>query len=102
MLATAVGLDMATIWTATASSYFSRVAKARTLEAVAEAVGKPDAERIAGFKKEDMAQAAELLVAGRGWLPPLLRTTAVAVAAPLEGVEEEPSFSAGDYAFAAE
>ena len=33
-----------------------------------------EAGRIAGFKKGDMAEAAERLVEGRGWLPPLLRT----------------------------
>ncbi|MDK2748719.1 MAG: ParB/RepB/Spo0J family partition protein [Brevundimonas sp.] len=73
-LATAVGLDMAGTWTATASGYFSRVSKARVLEAVAEATTPEEAGRIAGFKKGDMAEAAERLVEGRGWLPPLLRT----------------------------
>lgn len=60
MLATASGLDMTTTWTATAASYFSRVATARMLEAVTEAVGKPEADRIAGFKKTDMAESCEL------------------------------------------
>ncbi len=73
-LATAVGLDMTGTWSATAASYFSRVPKARVLEAVTEAVGAEEAARIAGLKKADMAEAAEGLVEGRGWLPPLLRT----------------------------
>lgn len=64
-LATAVGLDMAGTWTATASGYFSRVSKARVLEAVAEATTPEEAGRIAGFKKGDMAEAAERLVEGR-------------------------------------
>ncbi|EGF94121.1 ParB/RepB/Spo0J family partition protein [Brevundimonas diminuta] len=108
VLATAVGLDMTTTWTATAASYFSRVAKARMLEAVEEAVGKPDAERIAGFKKADMADAAELLVSGKGWLPPLLRTVP-AIPPEAERSEEAGTVGEGtapasdeDYAFAAE
>lgn len=72
-LATAVGLDMTGTWTATAAGYFSRVSKARVLEAVTEAVGPEEAGRIAGFKKPDMAEAAERLVEGRGWLPAALR-----------------------------
>lgn len=70
VLATALGLDMTTTWTATAAAYFGRVSKARVLEAVEEGVSKPDADRIAGMKKADMAEAAETLIAGKGWLPP--------------------------------
>ncbi|QTC87046.1 ParB/RepB/Spo0J family partition protein [Brevundimonas pondensis] len=73
-LATAVGLDMRRTWSATAASYFARVPKARVLEAVTEAVGPEEAGRIVGFKKGDMADAAERLLEGRGWLPPVLRT----------------------------
>lgn len=72
-LATAVGLDMAGTWSATAAGYFSRVSKARVLESVTEAVSAEEAARIAGLKKADMAEAAEGLVAGTGWLPPVLR-----------------------------
>lgn len=72
-LATAVGLDMAATWTATADSYFSRVPKARVLEAVTEAVGPQEAGRIAGLRKGDMAEAAERLLEGSSWLPPVLR-----------------------------
>ena len=73
-LATAVGLDITGTWSATAAGYFSRVSKARVLEAVTEAVGAEEAGRIAGMKKADMAEAAERLLEGRGWLPPVLRT----------------------------
>ena len=44
------------------------------LEAVTEAVGAEEAGRIVGFKKGDMAEAAERLLEGRGWLPPVVRT----------------------------
>ena len=90
-LATAVGLDMTGTWSATAASYFSRVPKARVLEAVTEAVGAGEAGRIAGFKKGDMADAAERLLEGRGWLPPVLRTA--------ETLPEEPAQEGdGEYA----
>lgn len=77
-LAAYVGLDMTRYWTASVRSYFGRVTKARIGEAVGEAVSVEAAERIAGMKKPELAEAAEQLVAGRGWLPPLLRTQGVA------------------------
>lgn len=52
----------------------SRAFSARVLEAVTEAVGAEEAGRIVGFKKGDMAEAAERLLEGRGWLPPVVRT----------------------------
>jgi len=106
-LATAVGLDMTGTWSATAANYFTRVSKARVLEAVTEAVNAEEAGRIAGFKKGDMAEAAERLVEGKGWLPAVLR-----VEPPEgEGGDESalPEAKAGDapvtedgYSFAAE
>nr|WP_315049808.1 ParB/RepB/Spo0J family partition protein [uncultured Brevundimonas sp.] len=104
-LATATGLDMTGTWSATASSYFSRVSKARVLEAVTEATTPEEAGRIAGFKKGDMAEAAERLVEGKGWLPVVLRTApAVDPDAPEpEGEATEPPPSDDDaYRFAAE
>jgi ParB family chromosome partitioning protein len=75
-LAAAVGLDMGAYWAPTAPTYFSRVTKARIGEAVREAVSAEAADRLAGLKKPEMAEAAEQLVVGTGWLPPLLRTPA--------------------------
>jgi len=92
-LATAVGLDMTGTWSATAAGYFSRVSKARVLEAVTEAVGAEEAGRIAGMKKPDMAEAAERLLAGRGWLPPVLRTAAV------EEANVEDAATSDDHAY---
>lgn len=102
VLATVTGLDMAGTWSATAASYFSRVSKARILEAVTEATNAGEAARIAGFKKGDMVEAAERLVEGKGWLPPVLRTApAVEGEAPeREGGEVGPPDNA--YSFAAE
>lgn len=73
-LATALVLDMSQHWTPTVSTYLGRVTKAHILAAVREAVGDEAAERIAAMKKQVMSEAAEQLLAGTGWLPPLLRT----------------------------
>lgn len=73
-LATATMLDMTAHWTPTGQTYLGRVTKAHILAAVREAVSDEAAERIAGLKKSEMAQAAEQLLAGTGWLPTVLRT----------------------------
>jgi ParB family chromosome partitioning protein len=73
-LAAAVALDMTAHWTPTVRAYLGRVTKANILVAVREALGDEAAERIAGLKKQAMAETAEQLLAGTGWLPPLLRT----------------------------
>jgi len=73
-LATALALDVAKDWTPTVDSYLGRVTKAHIVEAVAEGVSEDAARRIADMKKPDMAQAAEQLLAGTGWLPASLRT----------------------------
>jgi ParB family chromosome partitioning protein len=71
-------LDMTRYWTATASSYFSRVTKALIAEAVAEGVSPEAAEPLAGLDKASMAARAEELLSGTGWLPPLLRRSGAA------------------------
>ena len=75
VLAPAVDLDMAAAgWTPTVDGYLGRVTKARILQAVREAKGAEAAERIATLKKGEMAEKAEALLAGSGWLPEPLRT----------------------------
>lgn len=76
-LAQAIALDMTALWTPTARSYLGRVPKARILEAVREAVSDQAAGQIEDMKKQAMAEAAEQLLAGTGWLPTLLRTPAL-------------------------
>lgn len=73
-LAMALGLDMSQHWTPTVSAYLGRVTKAHILAAVREGAGDEAADRLAGEKKQEMTEAAEQLLAGTGWLPPLLRT----------------------------
>ncbi|MDE8347800.1 MAG: DNA-binding protein, partial [Acidocella sp.] len=64
-------------WAPTAENYLGRVTKARILEAVREAKGDQAAQRLEGLKKGDMAEAAEQILAGSGWLPEPLRTKGV-------------------------
>jgi ParB family transcriptional regulator, chromosome partitioning protein len=73
-LAVAVGLDMAAAgWTPTVANYLGRVPKPRILEAVRESKGDTAADLIDHLRKLDMAQEAERLLAGTGWLPEVLR-----------------------------
>ena len=74
-LAQAVELDMAAEgWTPTVDGYLGRVTKARILQAVTEAKGQRAADRIEHLKKGEMADEAEALLAGTGWLAEPLRT----------------------------
>jgi ParB family chromosome partitioning protein len=77
-LAEAVSLDMTSHWTPTARTYFGRVTKPHILAAVRQAVSIEAAERMADMKKQDMAEAAEQLLAATGWLPAPMRTPGAA------------------------
>jgi ParB family chromosome partitioning protein len=74
VLARAVGLDMTPYWQPTGAAYFARVSRERIIEAVREAEGDAAARHLATLKKQPMAEAAEKLLAGKGWLPKPLRT----------------------------
>ena len=76
-LAEALSLDMSAQWSATQDNYLGRVTKSQILDAVREAKGSAAARMIEHLKKSDMAQEAERLLAGTGWLPALLRTPGV-------------------------
>ena len=87
VLAASLGLDMAKAgWAPTAASYLGRITKAQILAAVRDAKGDKGADRIAGFKKPEMVEAAEELLAGTDWLPAPLRTP------PLVEQPDEPEF----------
>jgi len=73
-LAAATSLDMAANWAPTADNYLGRVTKARIVEAVREVRGNASADRLGGCKKAEMAERAEVLLAGTNWLPEPLRT----------------------------
>jgi ParB family chromosome partitioning protein len=74
-LAEAIGLDVAaTGWLPTVDTYLGRVTKARILQAVRETKGEAAAQLIEHLKKGEMAERAQELLAGSGWLPEPLRT----------------------------
>ena len=60
------------------AGHFTQLSRSRDQaaypHAVREAVGDEAAARMAAMKKQAMADAAEQLLAGTGWLPALLRT----------------------------
>lgn len=76
VLAQAAALDMADWWEATGDSYLGRVPKSLIAEALADA-GEVDASReVAGLKKADAVTRAQTALAGKRWLPELLRVEA--------------------------
>jgi len=73
VLGSEIGLDMAAYWQPSAANYFGRVSKERIVSAVREGASDQAAQKIAGMKKQAMAEAAEAALAGKGWLPSVLR-----------------------------
>jgi ParB family transcriptional regulator, chromosome partitioning protein len=74
-IADAVGLDVAAAgWSPTVDNYFGRVTKARILQAVREAKSQQAVQHLEHLKKGEMAERAEALLQGSGWLPEPLRT----------------------------
>lgn len=67
-LAQALGLDMAAWWKPTADSYFLHVPKAAILDAVAQ-LAPNEVQRLSKLKKAEIAQEAERLAEGSGWMP---------------------------------
>jgi ParB family chromosome partitioning protein len=71
-LADLLKVDMTKYWTPTRGSYLSHVSKARIAEVVSMAVSPEAAAPLAAMKKEEAAAAAELRLAGTGWIPEVL------------------------------
>jgi ParB family chromosome partitioning protein len=76
LLAREVALNMTAHWQPTAASYFGRVSKERIVEAVRDGVSEQAAQNIVRLKKPAMAEAAEAALAGKGWIPALLASSA--------------------------
>jgi ParB family chromosome partitioning protein len=88
----AVDLDMVEAgWEPSAENYFARVPKVRILEAVREAKGEGTAQLLDHLKKTEMAQEAERLLKGSGWLPEVLRRADL-----VASVGDEPVEGRGD------
>jgi ParB family chromosome partitioning protein len=95
-IAEAVNLDVvAAGWSPTIDNYLGRVTKARILQAVREARGEQAAQLIDHLKKGEMAEKAEELLTGSGWLREPLRTPrqAITAAPPLPDVEAASPFT---------
>lgn len=65
--------DMKRYWHPSAENYLSRVSRDLIAEAVLEGAGDEAARSIKDMKKAAMAANAEKLLAGKGWLPEVLR-----------------------------
>jgi len=76
MLGVAVGLDMKEWFAPDAKNYFSRVGKPQILDAIREGNGQPPAPAWEKLKKAELAALAEKQLAGKAWLPALLRPAA--------------------------
>lgn len=84
-LAAAVDLDMVQAgWRTTVDGFLGRVTKARILAAVREARGERQAQLIDHLKKGEMAERAQQLLEGTGWLPEPLRTPGCALPSRVE------------------
>ena len=73
LLAEALNLDMADWWTATGASYFGRVKKGLILEALKEGTGETNLDELGKLKKTDLVSTAEARLAGKRWLPEILK-----------------------------
>jgi ParB family chromosome partitioning protein len=94
-LAHALSLDMVGAgWSPTMENYLGRVTKARILEAVREAKGEGAAQLIDHLKKGEMAEKAQELLAGSGWLPEPLRTPGHESASPSSARDSDPKSQA--------
>lgn len=72
-IANVVNLNMADWWEATEASYLSAVPKSLIVEAVKEAGMAEDAESLGKLKKGEAVTKAQELLAGKRWLPAVLR-----------------------------
>jgi ParB family chromosome partitioning protein len=75
-LASALMLDMNLWFAPDAANYFSRVGKAQILDALKEGRKQPPAPAWEKLKKAELAALAERELAGKGWLPEILRLVA--------------------------
>jgi ParB family transcriptional regulator, chromosome partitioning protein len=97
-IAEAIDLDIAAAgWSPTVDNYLGRVTKARILQAAREARGEQATQLIDHLKKGEMAEKAQNLLAGSGWLPVPLRTPgrAITTASPTPELPSESPVQSG-------
>ena len=73
MISRAVELDMADWWEPTAEGYLSHVSKAQIVQALKEAGADPSEDGAGDMKKDKLVVKAASRLAGKRWLPPVLR-----------------------------
>lgn len=73
-LADAAGLDMADWWEATGDTYLGRVPKSLIAQALVEAGEEAVSDEVGKLKKADAVSRAQAALAGKRWLPELLRS----------------------------
>lgn len=73
VLANVVNLQMKEWWQPTAASYLGSVSKALIVEALNDEGLTDTAQEVAKMKKADAVSKAEAALAGRGWVPAVLR-----------------------------
>ena len=95
-------IETAHWWRPTATNYFDRVAKARTLEALDAAGGPELVSRYAASKKAELASAAERIFSGnfigeadikeraQVWVPSIMRFAGPEESEPVDAEAEEP------------
>ena len=74
-LMSALSLDMADWWEATAENYLSHVSKDRILSVVAKVVSPDRADAMRGLKKDQLVIKADEELSGSRWLPDNLKFT---------------------------
>jgi ParB family chromosome partitioning protein len=72
-LAEAVGLDMADWWEPTAQGYLNHVPKAQIVQALKEAGPDLADDGVGAMKKDVLVVKAASRLAGKRWLPAMLR-----------------------------
>ncbi|MFL9996468.1 ParB/RepB/Spo0J family partition protein [Paraburkholderia sediminicola] len=76
-LADVLNVDLSYYWKPTRASYFDHVSKSRIADVLREHVSPQAAAEVQGMKKDAAAAAAEVRMAGSGWLPGVLANRAV-------------------------
>ena len=73
-LCQAVDLNMADFWEPTRETYLAQVKKDKVVAIVGQVVSMDAALPMASMPKNDLCNAAEAALAGKGWLPDILKT----------------------------
>lgn len=76
-LADVLNVDLSYYWKPTRASYFDHVSKSRIADVLREHVSPQAAAEVQRMKKDAAAAAAEVRMAGSGWLPEVLANRTV-------------------------